>query len=286
VVVDTPDVRGREAILAVHVRDIPLDDDVSLSVLARGTPGFTGADLANMVNEAALLAARENADRVRMEDFERAKDKVLMGAERRSLILSDDEKRTTAVHEAGHALVAYYTPNSDPIHKVSIIPRGRALGVTQLLPVDDRHNYSREYLHNLVAHSLGGRAAEEVVFGSISTGAANDLKRATELARRMVCEWGMSERLGPIAFADKDDQVFLGKEIAHLKNYSEKTAQQIDEEIQAIIMGNYRRARKLLEQHRHGLDKLAGALLEREVLDIEAIREILGGGADEGSTVS
>ncbi|MDZ7377632.1 MAG: ATP-dependent zinc metalloprotease FtsH, partial [candidate division KSB1 bacterium] len=235
IVVDRPDVRGREGILKVHTRKIPLGSDVDISVLAKGTPGFSGADLANMVNEAALLAARKNKKKVDMEDLEEAKDKVLMGTERKSLLISDEEKRSTAYHEAGHAMVAKLTPGSDPVHKVTIIPRGRALGVTTTLPLDEKHNYSKDYCERMLIHLLGGRAAEKIVLNQLTTGAGNDIERATEIARKMVCEWGMSERLGPMTFGKKQEEIFLGREIAQHRDYSEKTAQLIDQEVRAIV---------------------------------------------------
>ena len=267
VVVARPDVRGREEILKVHVKKIPLDEDVDLAVLARGTPGFSGADLANLVNEAALLAARENKKLVGMKDFENSKDKVLMGVERKSLILSEQERRATAYHEAGHALVAKLLPGSDPIHKVTIIPRGRALGITQQLPMDEKHNYHREYLLNNIAILMGGRVAEELVLDQISTGAGNDLERATELARKMVCEWGMSDKLGPLTFGKREEMVFLGKEIAQQQDYSEETAQEIDKEVRRFVMEAYERAKGLVKSRINVLHALAAALLEREVLD-------------------
>ncbi|MFQ5802470.1 MAG: ATP-dependent zinc metalloprotease FtsH [Candidatus Methylomirabilales bacterium] len=267
VIVARPDIRGREEILKVHIKKIPLDDDVDLAVLARGTPGFSGADLANLVNEAALLAARDNKKSVQMKDFESSKDKVLMGVERKSLILSEEERRATAYHEAGHALVAKLIPGSDPIHKVTIIPRGRALGVTQQLPMDEKHNYHREYLMNNIAILMGGRVAEELVLDQISTGAGNDLERATELARKMVCEWGMSEKMGPLTFGKKEEMIFLGREIAQHQDYSEETAQEIDKEVRHFVMEAYERARELVKSRIEVLHGLASALLEREVLD-------------------
>ncbi|MGH7423854.1 MAG: ATP-dependent zinc metalloprotease FtsH, partial [Candidatus Methylomirabilales bacterium] len=245
VVVARPDIRGREEILKVHVKKIPLAPDVALAVLARGTPGFSGADLANLVNEAALLAAREDKKFVEMKDFESAKDKVLMGVERKSLILSEEERRATAYHEAGHALVARLIPGTDPIHKVTIIPRGRALGITQQLPMDEKHNYHREYLLDNIAILMGGRVAEELVLGHMSTGAGNDLERATDLARKMVCEWGMSEKLGPLTFGKREEMIFLGKEIAQHQDYSEQTAQEIDQEVRRFVIEAYERAKEL-----------------------------------------
>jgi cell division protease FtsH len=267
IVVPTPDVKGRQAILHVHTRSIPLAEGVNLEKIARGTPGFSGADLANLVNEAALVAARKSKDRVDMSDFEFAKDKVLMGVERRSMVLSDVEKRNTAFHEAGHALAAKLTPGTDPIHKVSIIPRGRALGVTQQLPLDDRYTYSRDYLTKALRVLLGGRAAEEIALQQTTTGAGNDLERATDLARRMVTEWGMSEKLGPLTFGKKDEQIFLGREIAKHKDYSERTAEEIDQEIKKIVTASYEEVKALLLENRNLLDLLAAALLERETID-------------------
>src|SRR5207249_2975861 len=266
VVVSRPDVRGREEILRVHTRKIPLADDVDLSILARGTPGFSGADLANMVNEAALSAARQNRKAVLHYDFELAKDKVLMGVERKSLILSEEEKKVTAYHEAGHALVASKLPHSDPLHKVTIIPRGMALGVTMQLPIDDKHNYTKEYLETEIAIMMGGRIAEEMFLNQMSTGAGNDIERATELARKMVCEFGMSD-LGPLTFGKKEEQIFLGREIAQHRDYSEATAIKIDDEVRRLIGQGYNTAKGILGEHRDTLVRIAAALLEREVLD-------------------
>jgi cell division protease FtsH len=279
VVVDRPDVRGREEILKVHVRRIPLAPDVDLSVLARATPGFSGADLANLVNEAALFAARRSRKAVIQDDFEIAKDKVLMGTERRSLIISEEERRTTAYHEAGHALVAYMVPEADPLHKVTIIPRGRALGVTQQLPIDDKHTYSREYLEAMIAVSMGGRVSEELRFGKMTTGAGNDIERATALARKMVCEWGMSDKLGPLTFGKKEEAIFLGREIAQHRDYSEATAIEIDSEVKSIVVTGYGRARAILEAQSEALTRIAEALLEREVLDGEEIAALFRGEA-------
>jgi cell division protease FtsH len=276
VVVSRPDVRGREEILRVHTRKIPLAEDVDLSVLARGTPGFSGADLANMVNEAALAAARQNRKAVLMYDFEVAKDKVLMGVERKSMILSDAEKKVTAYHEAGHALVAAKLPNSDPVHKVTIIPRGMALGVTMQLPIDDRHNYTKEYLQTDIAILMGGRIAEEMFLNQMSTGAGNDIERATELSRKMVCEWGMSD-LGPLTFGKKEEQIFLGREIAQHRDYSEDTAIKIDGEVRKLVSLGYETAKQIIEGNRESLQKIAVALLEREVLDASEIRLLLDG---------
>ncbi len=275
IVVPTPDVKGRIEILKVHTRNIPLSEDVDLEKIARGTPGFSGADLANLVNEAALLAARKSKEKVDMSDFEAAKDKVLMGVERKSMVLSESEKRNTAYHEAGHALVAKLTPGTDPIHKVSIIPRGRALGVTQQLPLDDRYTYSKEYLEKTLNVLLGGRAAEEIALNHMTTGAGNDLERATELARKMVTEWGMSEKLGPLTFGKKDEQIFLGREIARHKNYSEKTAEEIDEEVKKIVTRAYERAKTILKENFDLLHVLANALLEKETLDGHDIDKLL-----------
>ena len=276
VVVSRPDVRGREEILRVHTRKIPLAEDVDLTVLARGTPGFSGADLANMVNEAALAAARQNRKAVLMFDFEVAKDKVLMGVERKSLILSDDEKKVTAYHEAGHALVAAKLPGSDPVHKVTIIPRGMALGVTMQLPVDDRHNYTRDYLKTDLAILMGGRLAEELFLNQMSTGAGNDIERATEMARKMVCEWGMSD-LGPLTFGKKEEQIFLGREISQHRDYSEDTAIKIDGEVRKLVNHGYETAKGILEGNRDTLQKIAAALLEREVLDASEVLLLVDG---------
>jgi len=276
VVVPRPDVKGREEILKVHTRKTPLAEDVSLSVLARGTPGFTGADLENLVNEAALLAARKGRSRVTMDDFEAAKDKVLMGVERRTMIISEEEKRLTAYHEAGHTLVAKFLPCADPIHKVTIIPRGRALGVTQQLPAEDKHTLSRDYILNKITIFLGGRAAEELVLHTQTTGAGNDLEMATEWARKMVCDYGMSERLGPVTFGKRDEHIFLGREIAQAKDYSEKTAIEIDEEIKRLVLENYNRAKGIIIENMDKLHRLATALLEKEVLAGEEIDQVLG----------
>ena len=276
VVVSRPDVRGREEILRVHTRKIPLADDVDLSVLARVTPGFSGADLATMVNEAALAAARQNRKAVLMYDFELAKDKVLMGVERKSLLLSEDEKKVTAYHEAGHALVAAKLPNSDPLHKVTIIPRGMALGVTMQLPIDDKHNYTKEYLETEIAIMMGGRIAEEMFLNQMSTGAGNDIERATEMARKMVCEFGMSD-LGPLTFGKKEEQIFLGREIAQHRDYSEATAVKIDEEVRRMIGKGYDTAKSILGGNHDTLVRIALALLDREVLDANEIKLIIEG---------
>jgi cell division protease FtsH len=276
VVVSRPDVRGREEILRVHTRKIPLSDDVDLTVLARGTPGFSGADLANMVNEAALAAARQNRKAVLMFDFELAKDKVLMGVERKSLLLSDEEKKVTAYHEAGHALVAVKLPHSDPLHKVTIIPRGMALGVTMQLPIDDKHNYTKDYLETTIAIMMGGRIAEEMFLNQMSTGAGNDIERATELARKMVCEFGMSD-LGPLTFGKKEEQIFLGREISQHRDYSEATAIKIDDEVRRIVQKGYDSAKNILAENNDALIRIALALREREVLDGNEIRMIIEG---------
>ncbi|MEK6223397.1 MAG: ATP-dependent zinc metalloprotease FtsH [Thermodesulfobacteriales bacterium] len=275
VVVPRPDVRGREEILKVHSRNTPLEDDVKLSVIARSTPGFSGADLENLVNESALHAARFGKTKITMEDFEFAKDKVIMGAERKSLIISDSEKKITAYHEAGHALVARLTPGTDPIHKVTIIPRGMALGVTQQLPVEDRYTLSRTNLNATIMVLLGGRAAEELVFGERTSGAGNDLERVTDIARRMVCEWGMSEKVGPITFGKGDEQIFLGKDIAKQKDYSEETAIDIDNEKKSIVTINYEKARTLLEDNIDLLHKVAEVLLDKEVIDGKELDELI-----------
>lgn len=276
VVVSRPDVRGREGILKVHTRKIPLAEDVDISVIARGTPGFTGADLANLVNEAALNAARYNKKIVMMGDFELAKDKVLMGAERKSMVISNDEKRITAYHEAGHTLVGLKVPNADPVHKVTIIPRGMALGLTQQLPEGDRHNYSKEYLLGQIAILMGGRIAEEMFLQNITTGASNDIERATELARSMVCEYGMSE-LGPLTFGKKEEQIFLGREIAQHRDYSEDTSIKIDQEVKRLITEQYDRAKNIIAENRETMIRLSEILLERESLDGVQIRRIVAG---------
>jgi cell division protease FtsH len=275
VVVGLPDVRGREEILGVHVKKVPVSDDTNLNILARGTPGFSGADLANMVNEAALSAARMNRKQVTMYDFEVAKDKVLMGAERKSMLLTDEEKRVTAYHEAGHALVSFLRDHSDPIHKVTIIPRGMALGVTIFLP-DDRHNYTREYLETRLATAYGGRVAEEIFLSQMSTGAGSDIETATDLARRMVCEYGMS-RLGPLTFGKKEEQIFLGREIAQHRDFSEETARQIDLEVRRLIDEAYQSAHSLVETNSGAMHRLAAALLERETIDAEEVRLLIEG---------
>jgi cell division protease FtsH len=284
VVVPRPDVKGREGILQVHTRKVPVGPDVDIAVLARATPGFAGADLENLVNEAALLAARNNQEKVNMHDFELAKDKVMMGAERRSMIISEDEKRNTAYHEAGHALVAKLLPGADPIHKVTIIPRGMALGLTQQLPMDEKHTYPREYLLNNLVILFGGRVAEELVLNHMTTGAGNDIEKATDLARRMVCEWGMSEKLGPMTFGKKEEEIFLGRDFTQKVDYSESTAIEIDSEVRRIIQESYHKAKDLLKANLRLLHKVAESLLEKEVLDgseIDAIvREFGGNGGD------
>lgn len=276
IVVNMPDVKGRKDILKVHMKNIPLDKQVDLSVLARSTPGFSGADLANLVNEAALLAARLDQEKVTMEDMESAKDKVLMGVERKSMIISEDEKKNTSYHEAGHALIASLLPEADPIHKVTIIPRGLAMGTTQQLPLDDRYTYSKDYLEAQLSVLMGGRASEKMILGKTTTGAANDFEKATDIARKMVCQWGMSD-LGPVTFGERDDLIFLGKELAMHKNFSEKTAELIDEEVKKIINRNYNRTKELLEKHRDKLINVAKALLEKEILTSEELENIIKG---------
>jgi cell division protease FtsH len=274
VVVDLPDLKGREGILRVHTRNIPLAEDVDASVVARGTPGFSGADLANLVNEAALNAARYDKKKVQMVDFEFAKDKVLMGVERKSMVMSDHEKRNTAYHEAGHTIVAAIMPAADPLHKVTIIPRGRALGVTQQLPVEDKYSYSKRYLDARLAVMMGGRIAEEIFLGEITTGAGNDIERATATARRMVCEWGMSE-LGPATFGKKEEAIFLGREFAQHQDYSEATAIEIDREVRRILERAYKTATDIISANKNSLDKIARKLLERETLEGWEVNQIL-----------
>jgi cell division protease FtsH len=278
VVVPVPDIKGREAILKVHVKKTVLRDDVDLPILGRGTPGFTGADLENMVNEAALMAARRGKDKVEMIDFEDAKDKVMMGTERRSMIISDAEKKTTSYHEAGHALVARLLPDTDPIHKVTIIPRGRALGLTQQLPIDEKHTYPKDYLLNNICILMGGRAAEEIVLNMQTTGAGDDIEKASELARKMVCDFGMSENLGPLNFGKKEEQIFLAREIAHHRDYSELTAQKIDEEVRDIVTGAYEKANQLIKDNLDTLHSMANGLLEKETLNSDDIDEIMASG--------
>jgi cell division protease FtsH len=275
VVVPVPDVKGREGILQVHTKKTRLGEDIDLSVIARGTPGFTGADLENMTNEAALLAARRNKDKIEMVDLEDAKDKVLMGTERKSMIIGDEEKRTTAVHEAGHTLVAKLLPNTDPIHKVTIIPRGRALGLTQQLPLDDKHTYSKDYLIDSICVLMGGRIAEEISLNVQTTGASNDIDRATAIARKMICEYGMSETLGPLSFGKKEEEIFLGREIAQHRDYSEETARKIDQEVNNLVTQNYQKTHKLISENITALNNLAKALLERETLTSPEIIEIV-----------
>jgi len=275
VVVPLPDVKGREMILEVHTKKTPLAEDVDFAVIARGTPGFSGADIENLVNEAVLYAARYGKDKVHMNDFEFAKDKVMMGAERKSMVISDAEKRNTAYHESGHALVARLLPGSDPIHKVTIIPRGMALGLTQQLPVDEKHTYPKGYLMNNIIILLGGRAAEELVLKEFTTGSGNDIERATNLARKMVCEWGMSEEMGPLSYGKKEEQIFLGREFAVHKDYSEETAQRIDKEVTRLVSESYEKAKKLLSDHMDVLNKIASALLEKEVLNTSELDEII-----------
>ncbi|MHB8108499.1 MAG: ATP-dependent zinc metalloprotease FtsH [Syntrophorhabdaceae bacterium] len=275
IIVSTPDVKGREEILKVHTRKTLISENVDLSIIARGTPGFTGADLANLVNEAALIAARRNKKAVEMDDFEHAKDKVMMGAERRSMIIPLEERKLTAYHEAGHALVARMIPGTDPIHKVTIIPRGRALGLTQQLPIDERHTYSRDYLLNSISILLGGRVAEELVIGQLTTGSGNDIERATKIARKMVCEWGMSDKLGPLNYGKNEEPIFLGREISRNRDFSEQTAQGIDEELKKLVDKCYHRAKDLVSKHIQSLHALANALLEREVLDGQEVDNII-----------
>ena len=277
VMVDRPDVKGREGVLKVHTATVPLTENVDLKTIARGTPGFTGADLANLVNEAALLAARDDKKCVGNDDFESAKDKVLMGVERRSMVISEKEKRTTAYHEAGHALVALKLPGTDPLHKVTIIPRGRALGVTMQLPEDEKHTYPRNFLYNNLAIFMGGRVAEEICLGQMTTGAGNDIERATEMARKMVCEWGMSEKMGPLTYGAKEEQVFLGRDFSQQKNFSDQTAKLIDQEVKALVMSGYEKAREIINEHRDSLEKMALALLDRETLNASEIKEIIAG---------
>src|SRR5438132_2205930 len=277
ITVNRPDVRGRSEILKVHTKKVPLTKDVDLEIISRGTPGFSGADLENLVNEAALLAARLNKTAVELKDFEFAKDKVLMGVERKSMVLTEQEKRTTAYHEAGHALMAKLLPGTDPVHKVTIIPRGRALGVTMQLPVDDRHSYSKEFLYNNLAILMGGRVAEELVFNLFTQKAGYDIERATDLARKMVCEWGMSDELGPLTFGKKDEEIFLGREIATRRDYSEEIALKIDSEVKRLVTENYERAKRMLRDNMAALKALAEALLEKEVLEAAAIDQIIQG---------
>ena len=279
ITVTRPDVRGREAILRVHAKKTPLSPDVDMETIARGTPGFSGADLENLVNEAALLAARQDKDAVSMADFEMAKDKVYMGTERRSMVISDEEKRNTAIHEAGHTLISVLITHHDPVHKVTIIPRGPALGVTWYLPKDDRYNLSKEQAESSIAVALGGRIAEEIIFGRLTTGAGNDIEKATDIAHKMVCEWGMSEKLGPLTYGKKEEQVFLGRDYGASRqaDYSEQTAVEIDQEVRSIVQSQYVKVRALLEEKKHILENLASALIERETLDAEEIKAVLDG---------
>lgn len=276
VVVPRPDVKGREEILKVHAKKIPMDEHVDLSVLARGTVGFSGADLENLINEAALLATRQNLEKVTNYHFDMAKDKLILGKERRSMVMTDDEKKVTAYHEAGHTLVAKLSPNADPIHKVTIVPRGMALGVTHQLPEKDKYTMHKDEAETMISILMGGRLAEEIVFGRMSNGAANDIERASDLARKMVCEWGMSEEVGPLAYKDHGENIFLAKEMSTSHHLSEQTSQVIDSEIRKIVMRNYERAKSLLIKHRDALDRLAKALLEKEVLDSVEINSIIG----------
>ncbi|OEU58022.1 MAG: cell division protein FtsH [Desulfobacterales bacterium C00003104] len=284
ILVPVPDIKGREGILKVHSKKMPIADDVDLSVVARGTPGFSGADLENLVNEAALLAARYNKERLENSDFEEARDKVMMGSERKSMIISDEEKRNTAYHEAGHTLVARMIPGTDPIHKVTIIPRGRALGLTQQLPIDEKHTYPRTYLLSNLAVLMGGRAAEELVLDDMTTGAGNDIERATDMARKMICEWGMSETLGPLMFGKKEEQIFLGREFAQHRDYSEKTAEAIDNEIKRLVIDAYESAKGILVEHDSALHALAKSLLEKETLDATDVDKIIKDASPESGT--
>jgi cell division protease FtsH len=279
VVVPLPDVRGREQILKVHMRKVPLADDVKPALIARGTPGFSGADLANLVNEAALMAARQNSRSVTMAHFEAAKDKIMMGAERRSMVMKDEEKKQTAYHEAGHAIVGLMVPSHDPVYKVSIIPRGRALGVTMFLPEEDRYSQSRELLESQISSLYGGRIAEELIFGDdhVTTGASNDIKRATDIARNMVTRWGLSERLGPLAYGEEEEEVFLGRSVTQHKNVSDETAHIIDEEIRNIIDRNYDRARRILKENIDKLHAMSEALIKYETIDVHQIEDIMAG---------
>jgi len=283
VIVDRPDIKGRLEIVKVHGSKVPQASDVDLSVIARGTPGFSGADLENLINEAALAAARKGASEVHMVDFERAKDKVLMGVERSSMVISEAERKITAYHEAGHTLVAKLIPGTDPIHKVTIIPRGRAMGLTMQLPLDDRYNYSREHLHNTIAIMMGGRIAEELIFNNVTTGAGNDIDKATDLARKMVCEWGMSEKLGPLSFGKKEQEIFLGREISQHRDFSESTAIEIDKEVRRFVTENYERAKRLLTSNIKALVALAEALLEKESLDNSAVEAVIRASTAESS---
>jgi cell division protease FtsH len=273
--VPRPDIKGRHKILVVHSRKVPMDDNVNLEVIAKATPGFSGADLANLINEAALLAARGNKTKVDRDDFEAAKDKVLMGAERRSMVITEEEKKVTAYHEAGHALVSLLTPGSDPVHKVSIIPRGRAMGVTMYLPTEEKYSETAKGLHIRIRALLGGRVAEELTFESVTSGASNDLERVTAIARKMVCEWGMSEKIGPMAFGEKEGEVFLGRDMGHMKNYSESTAVDIDNEIRRIVTENYELTRTLIKDHQQQLINLSELILEKETLESGEILDVV-----------
>jgi cell division protease FtsH len=275
ITIDKPDIRGREAILNIHTKNTPLDESVDINVIAKSSPGFSGADLANLVNEAALLASRNNQERLTAENFEQARDKILMGTERKSMFISDEQKKLTAYHEAGHVLVSMFTKGSDPIHKVTIIPRGRSLGLTAYLPLEDRYTHNREYLLAMITYALGGRVAEELTFNEVSTGAANDIEKATDIARRMVRQWGMSDKLGPINYGDSHKEVFLGKDYSHIREYSEETALQIDIEVRTIIMECMENARTILTEKRDALQKLAIALVEKESLNAMEIKEII-----------
>ncbi len=277
VVVDMPDIKGREGILNVHTKKIPLAEDVNLSTIAKGTPGFVGADLANLVNESALMAARFGQEKVTMLDFEEAKDKVLMGVERKSMVLSEKERRNTAYHEAGHAICNLYCAEADPLHKVTIIPRGRALGVTFSLPGEDKHSYTKGYLLDRICIMMGGRMAEELVFGDQTTGAASDIKQATSMVRKMVCDFGMTDELGPLSYGEKDDQIFLGREISNHRDYSDRTAQTIDKVMREVVEEQLSRARTLLTEHREELERLAQALLEHELLDLDEVKKVIRG---------
>jgi cell division protease FtsH len=277
VVVPLPDIRGREQILLVHMRKVPMANDVKAEIIARGTPGFSGADLANLVNEAALFAARKNKRLVDMDDFEMAKDKIIMGAERRSIVMPEEERRNTAYHESGHAIVARLLPKTDPVHKVTIIPRGRALGVTMQLPVEDRYSYNRDYLLNNIAVLFGGRIAEELFMNQMTTGASNDFKRATEMARRMVMEWGMSDALGPMVYGENEGEVFLGRQVTTHQNMSEETMKAVDKEVRNIIDGQYALARRLLEENRDKVEVMTKCLLEWETIDSNQIEDIMNG---------
>jgi cell division protease FtsH len=282
VVIDLPDVKGREEILKVHTRSIPVHADVRLDILAKATPGMSGADLANMTNEAALLAARLNKEAVEMEDFEEAKDKVLMGKARKSLVITDEEKKRIAYHESGHVLIGKLTKNGDPIHKVTIVPRGRALGVTHFLPLDQKHLYTKDYLTGLMQRILGGRAAEEIIFNEYSSGASDDLERVTDIARKMVSNWGMSDEVGPLTFGKKEEHIFLGRDLGSTRDYSESTAEKIDRSVSNIVTEAYREAKKILAENKDILVRLAEALLDKEVLEAEEIDTLIRGEGANG----